>query len=111
MSENTDNDGSEPEIRLSSDFVILRGETQIGYIEAFGEYNQIIGHIEIEPEYRGNGYGQAAAEAFVERAAESDAASVGTSVITSPTFEHILRELGFSETAHEEEGLYFSKSV
>jgi len=111
MSENTDDDRSESEIRLSSDFAILRDETQIGYIETFGEHDQIIGHIEIDPEYRGNGYGRAATEAFLERAAQSDAASVGTSVITSCAFEHILRELGFSETAHEEEGLYFSKSV
>lgn len=111
MSENPESTTSTPPVHLGPEFTIFRGETPIGYIEPLGEHKQIIGHIEIIQEERGKGYGKAATKAFLERAAQNGAASVETSVVISPVFEHILRELGFTETAPEEDGLYFSKSV
>jgi GNAT superfamily N-acetyltransferase len=111
MNTSSDSSSSDPSIRLGSEFTIFHGGTPIGYIEPFGERNHIIGHIEIMERYRGNGYGKAATEAFVERAKANGAASVETSVVISPVFEHIARELEFTETASEEDGLYLSKSL
>lgn len=111
MNENPDTVGSVTEISLGPEFTVIRSETPIGYIEPLGEYQHIIGHIETVEEERGNGYGKAATKSFIERAAQNGANVVETSVVISPAFEHILRELGFSETAHEEPGLYFSKQL
>lgn len=107
----TSDSSAESSVRLGTGFTIFHGDTPIGYIEPFGERNHIIGHIEIMEEHRGNGYGKAATEAFVERAKSNGAASVETSVVISPVFEHIARELGFTESPSEEEGLYLSKSL
>ncbi|QLH82131.1 GNAT family N-acetyltransferase [Halosimplex pelagicum] len=111
MSTDSNTPNANSSIRLGSEFTIFHGDTPIGYIEPFGDRNHIIGHIEIMEEYRGSGYGKAATEAFVQRAKANGAVSVETSVVISPAFEHIARELGFTETAHEEDGLYLSKSL
>jgi len=111
MSTSNDTSSADSLIRLGDEFTIFHGDTPIGYIEPFGDRNHIIGHIEIMEEYRRNGYGKAATEAFVEQAKTNGAATVETSVVISPVFEHIARELGFTETAHEEDGLYLSKSL
>lgn len=111
MNENPDTVGSSAEVRLGPEFTVIRSETPIGYIEPLGENRHIIGHIEIVEEERGNGYGKAATEAFLERAAQNGSNVVETSVVISPIFEHILRELGFSETAPEEDGLYLAKTL
>lgn len=109
MSTDSDSSSAESQVRLGSDFTIFHDETPIGYIEPLGESNHIIGHIEIMEEYRGNGYGKAATQAFIERAKANGVPSVETSVVISPVFEHIARKLGFTETAPEEDGLYLSR--
>jgi hypothetical protein len=112
MTEQQSPHGSNESIVLDDQFNILLNGSKIGYIEPLGEYNHIIGHIEIESHQRGNGYGKKATEVFLQRAAERGASSVATSVIISPAFEHIARDkLGFSETAPEQDGLYLSKSL
>jgi len=111
MSTDSDSASADSQLRLDSNFTIFLGETPIGHIEPLGESNHIIGHIEIMEEYRGNGYGKAATQAFIERAKANEVPSVETSVVISPVFEHIGRELGFTETAPEEDGLYLSRPV
>lgn len=101
----------ETSIELAEDYAILAEGSPIGHIEPLGENDEIIGHIEIAPDHRGNGYGRAATRQFLERAATRGVDAVSTSVVISSAYEHVLRDLGFDEIAPEEDGLYFQKTV
>lgn len=98
-------------IELTEDYTIQLEGTPIGHIEPHGADDEIIASIEINENHRGNGYGREATELFLQQAKERGVGMVSTSVVISRVYEHILRELGFEETAPGEEGLYLAKEL
>lgn len=80
-------------------YTIQRGDELIGYIVSNGCY---LTQIELYPEYRGNGYGKAAIEAFIERCRQRGAETIETSTVVSAELETILIDHGFERISPEE---------
>lgn len=91
------------EIIRSGDTIELRG---------LGSYNiyledKLIGHLEtqsncklmdiqIDSEYRGNGYGREAIELFIEIAEEANCSTISTSAVLHGAVQHVLEDNGFT---------------
>lgn len=79
-------------VQLSEDAsgfeIILKGEGVIGYITLQGNFLE---HIEVFPEYRGNGYGKAAVGELVRQVS----GDIRTSTIVSPAMQSIVDSVGF----------------
>lgn len=74
------------------------GSDPIGIIE--GTFESLT-FIEIDPDYRGEGHGRAAVEAYLATAENRGVTEMETSTVTSSAMEHILRTNGFTRARHD----------
>lgn len=100
---------SSSQITLTEDYEILLNDQLIGYFETMGKKDHIIAHIEIDDSHRGNRYSETATKLVLKRAKERNVDRVITTVVTSPAYESILRELGFEKIESGKYGLYLAE--